>query len=76
VANCLTILSVDLECGLVHFDLCCAPIENMLDVDGEETADPTMACYVIAKVPDEFPVPGGQWINVTVSMFPERPTRH
>lgn len=72
----LTILSVDLTAGLVHFDRCEARIENMLDVDGEETSDPTMACYVVAKVPDEFRVPGGQWINVTVDAFPSQPTRH
>lgn len=74
--NYLTILSVDLEHGLVHMDRCEAQIDMMLDVDGEETTDTTMALYVVAKVPDEFPVPGGQWINVTVSAFPELPTRH
>lgn len=72
----LAILAVDLKAGLVHFDRCDAPIENMLDVDGEETFDPTMACYVVAKVPDEFPVRGGQWLNITVDAFLEQPTRH
>lgn len=72
----LTILAVDLKIGLVHFDRCDAKIDTMLDVDGEETSDPAMACYVVAKVPDEFPVRGGQWVNVTVDAVPSRPTRH
>jgi hypothetical protein len=72
----LKILSVDLSAGVVHFDRCAAPIENMLDVDGEETSDPGMACYVIAKVPDEIPVNGGQWVNIEVDVSSPAPTRH
>lgn len=72
----ITILSVDLTNKVVIFDQCVAPIDTMLDIDGDETKDPTLAMYVVAKIPDEFRVPGGQWVNVTVSEFPTVWTVH
>lgn len=72
----ITILSVDVENRVVIFDQCVAPIETMLDIDGEETKDPAMALYVVARIPDEFPVPGGQYINITVDACPPGYTVH
>lgn len=72
----MTILSVDIKNRMVILDRCVAPIDTMLDIDGDETKDPTLAMYVVAKIPDEFRVPGGQWINVTVDEFPKVWTVH
>jgi hypothetical protein len=72
----ITILSVDVKNRVVIFDQCVAEIETLLDIDGEETKDPMMAMYVIARVPDEFPVPGGQYINITVEAYPTPYTVH
>lgn len=72
----LRLLTVDLHHRCVHFDRCDVTINVMLDVDGDETNDPAMACYVVARIPDEFRVPGGQWINIEVDARDELPMRH
>lgn len=72
----ITLRSVDIKNRVVIFDECVAPIEAMLDIDGEQTKDPAMALYVVARVPDEFPVAGGQYINVTVDVCPTGYTAH